>query len=154
MNNTLGHPAGWLDGAAATGNGWKMIRWMLSPSAGVFDAVHAYWSGHRLGMAARVERRDLLDRIYWLRDVQHAGVSVTIPEHDADGLLELIGHRRGRARGRVATSFVSPHLDGVPLPPEERRCGSRTRPLTRFRLSGLKAFTDLWEQDLLVLRRA
>lgn len=141
----LRHPAGWLDGAAATGNGWTMTGWMLSPSVGAFDAVHAYWNGHRIGMASRVERRDLLDHVYWLHGAQHAGVSVTIPEHDADGLLELIGHR-GRVRGRLATSFVAPHLDPVPLPPEELTLRVSDLRADAFRLSGLKAFTDLWEQ--------
>lgn len=142
----LGHPAGWLDGAAASGNGWTLTGWMLWPSVGAFEAVHAYWNGRRIGVANRVERRDLLDHIYWLRGVEQAGVSVTVPEHDADGLLELIGLYRGRARGRLATSFVAPHLDGVPLPPDEMTLRVSDLRADAFRLSGLKAFTDLWEQ--------
>jgi SAM-dependent methyltransferase len=119
---------------------------MLLPSVGAFDAVDAYWNRRRVGMATRVERRDLLDQIYWLRGVQDAGVSVMVRDYDADGLLELIGHRRGRARARLATSFVAPHLDGVPVPPEELTLRVSDLRADAFRLSGLKAFTDLWEQ--------
>ena len=123
-----------------------MNGWMLLPSVGPFDVVHAYWNGRRIGIATRVERRDLLDQIYWLGRAQDAGVSVTVPEYDADGLLELVGHWRGRPRARLATCFVAPHLDHVPVPPEDLTLRVSDLSADAFRLSGLKAFTDLWEQ--------
>lgn len=125
-----------------------MSGWMLLPGVGAFDTVHACWNGQSIGRAIRVDRRDLLDQVYWLRGVQDAGVAVTVPEYDADGLLELIGARRGRARARLATRFVAPHLDLVPLPPEKLTLRVSDLSPDAFRLSGLKAFTDLWEQVL------
>ena len=145
-DHRLRHPAGWLDGAAATENGWAISGWMLLPSSGAFDAVHAYWNGGPIGIATRVKRRDLIDQIYWLRHVEDAGLSVIVPEYDADGLLELIGHQDGRPRARLATSFVAPQLDGVPVPPEKLTVRVSDLSADAFRLSGLKAFTDIWEQ--------
>jgi Methyltransferase domain len=141
----ISHPAGWLDGCAPTEAGWILSGWMLLPSKGAFDEVDAYWNGESVGAARRVERPDLLDQIYWLKGVEDAGVSVTVPDYDADGLLELIGRRRGRVRARLATNFVAPNLERAPVPPEELT--QRVSDLTAdaFRLSGLKAFTDLWE---------
>jgi SAM-dependent methyltransferase len=142
----LSHPAGWLDGCSASDGGWTLSGWMLMPSGGPFDEVRAYWNRESIGPVSRVERRDLVDQIYWVRGVERAGVSVTVPERDADGLLELIGLRRGRVRARLPTYFLAPHLDLVPVPPSELSLRVSDLSADAFRLSGLKAFTDLWEQ--------
>jgi SAM-dependent methyltransferase len=142
----LSHPAGWLDGAVATESGWILSGWMLLPGSGAFEQVQAYWNGQGIGFASRVERPDLLDQIYWLPGVERAGVSVLVPDRQADGLLELIGLRRGRPRARLATSFVSPERDPVTVPPEELTMRVSDLSADAFRLSGLKAFTDLWEE--------
>jgi SAM-dependent methyltransferase len=142
----LSHPAGWIDGSAAIDDGWRLSGWMLLPRSGAFDEVQAYWNGERIGTATRVERRDLIDYVYWLRSVEDAGVTVIVPGRDADGLLELIGVRRGRACARLATYFVAPQLDPVPVPPEDLTLRVSDLTADTFRLSGLKAFTDMWEQ--------
>ena len=140
------HPAGWLDGSDATEAGWRLSGWMLDPRMGPFERVEVYWKGQSIGTAATVSRPDLADQIYWLRNVERSGVSVVVPERDADGVLELIGLTRGRARARLSTNFVAPHLDPFPVPSE--RLALRVSDLSgdAFRLSGLKAATDLLEQ--------
>lgn len=119
---------------------------MLDPWRGPFETVTVIWNGNALGNAERIERPDVGEQFYWMRNGAAGGVRVTVPEHDADGVLQLVCWRRGRPAASLRTTFVAPHLDGLPLPPDAlaRRVSEFTG--DAFRLSGLRLFTDTWDQ--------
>jgi SAM-dependent methyltransferase len=142
----LPRPAGWIDWAAEEAGGWRLGGWMAMPRGGGFDTVRARWNGADLGVAEAAGRPELAGHLYWLRGPRRFGISVVVPGRDADGRLELTGERGGRPAAAMATTFIAAHLERAPLPP---------RPLTErasdlageaFRLSGLKCFTDVWDE--------
>lgn len=119
---------------------------MAAPCGGVFDSIRVTWEGSDLGLASRVDRPDLESHLYWIRTPRRCGFSVRLPEHDANGRLTLIGVHGGRSAAVLASLFIAPHLEKTPLPPPALT--ERVSDLSgdAFRLSGLKAFTDVWDQ--------
>jgi hypothetical protein len=69
---------------------------------------------------------------------------VVVPEHDADGLLQLVGERDGKPVCLLAMRFIAPHLEAYELPPSPLALRVSDVAGDAFRLSGLKGFTDLW----------
>jgi SAM-dependent methyltransferase len=139
-------PAGWVDGVTAEVDGWRLAGWMVLPQGGPFEAIRVRWNERDFGLAAPRERPDLKDHLYWIGGVRDAGFSVLVPERNAAGRLELTGERGGRPVARLSTTFIAPHLEEARLPPASL-C-ERVSDLSgdAFRLSGLKAFTDLWDR--------
>jgi hypothetical protein len=82
---------------------------MLLHGSGAFDEVRVYWNGDGIGTASRVERGDLVDQIYWVRAVEDAGVSVTVPERpigtiDASPKASQASRRRARPKQIVSAN--------------------------------------------------
>jgi len=142
----LPRPAGWLDSARAESDGWRIGGWMALPRAGAFDAIRVTWEDTDLGLASPVERPDLESHLYWIRTPSRCGFSFHLPERDANGRLALTGELDGRPAAVLTSTFIAPQLEEAPIPP--RALTERVSDLSgdAFRLSGLKAFTDVWEQ--------
>ncbi len=119
---------------------------MALPRGGAFDAIRVSWEGTDLGLASPVDRPDLDSHLYWIRTPRRCGFSLYVPERDACGRLTLIGEHSGRPAALLPSLFMAPQLEETPLPPPA--LAERVSDLSgdAFRLSGLKAFTDVWDQ--------
>lgn len=142
----LPRPAGWADSAREEAGGWRIGGWMALPDAGPFDAISISWKDRVVGLASPVERPDLESHLYWIRAPQRCGFSLFLPEHDAQGRLTLTGELNGGPAGLLTTLFVAPQFEEAALP--SAALAERVSDLSgdAFRLSGLKAFTDVWDQ--------
>jgi SAM-dependent methyltransferase len=118
---------------------------MLLPRSGPLHAIRAYWRGQCLGAAEALRRPDLSQHMYWVSEPERGGLRVVVPEHDADGLLQLVGERDGKPVCLLAMRFIAPHLEAYELPPSPLALRVSDVAGDAFRLSGLKGFTDLWE---------
>jgi SAM-dependent methyltransferase len=109
-------------------------------------SVDVTWNGEPLGPALRVERSDLREHLYWLRSAAECGFTTAVHGRDAHGRLEFVGRWGNGAMARMATTFLAPHLEDQSVPPES--LSERVSDLSgdTFRLSGLQAFTDVWDQ--------
>ncbi len=138
--------AGWVDNAARRADGWTLGGWAAIPSSGPFDAIRARWNGAELGEAARAPRPDVIGALYWVPHAERAGFEVRLDDGEDLGRLDLVGERRGQAVARMSTTFLSQDRETAPLPPAQ--LSERVSELSgdAFRLSGLKGFTDLWDQ--------
>ncbi len=142
----LPRPAGWADSARQEADGWRIGGWMALPDSGPFNAVSVSWEDRDLGLASPAERPDLESHLYWVRAPERCGFSFFLPGHDAQGRLALTGDLNGRPAGLLTTLFIAPQLEEAALPPPA--LAERVSDLSgdAFRLSGLKAFTDVWDQ--------
>ena len=138
--------AGWVDGALRGAGGWTLSGWAVLPGSGPFDVLRAHWNGNAIHEAMLTERPDVATALYWMAKSDRAGFVVALPPGEDAGRLDLVGEQQGRAVAAMATTFLAPEHETAPLPPaamSERVSGMSG---DAFRLSGLKGFTDLWDQ--------
>jgi SAM-dependent methyltransferase len=141
----VARPAGWLDSAVKTDAGWRLGGWMRLPRGQRFDSVAVYRGSERIGLASQSLRPDLRPHLYWMRHPEESGVEFTLPESSAAGRIDVVGHYRGEAIAHMPAAFAPPDRERAPLPPEGLTKRSSSLSPEAFRLSGLKAYADVWD---------
>jgi SAM-dependent methyltransferase len=140
----LPRPLGWVDGLTEHDGAWLLWGWALPARGSAFDSIRVRRkSGESL--AERAVRPELAEAAPWVRRASGGGFFAAVrPDADA-GRIEVVCRRRERAVAAFATTYLPAERDPGPLPPEglSRRVSGLSG--EAFRLSGLQAFTDMWD---------
>jgi len=113
-----------------------------------FDKLCVHWNGEHLGTAEAVLRNDVHRKYPWFSQALHSGF-----RFEADlgagqdlGRIDVIGWRDGQQRARLSTLWQDNLDSATPTPPLHLMKRTTAVSDLRFKLSGLRMYTDLTDQ--------
>lgn len=140
----LPHPIGWVDGLTEDHGERVLWGWAVPPEGDAYDRLNLHWNGEERGPAEPRLREDLVEAVPWVGHAPRGGFVVRVTPQDG-GRLDVVCQRRGRPVAVLSTTYLAPGHDGLPLPPAVLSTRVSGFAGEVFRLSGLKASTDLWD---------